>query len=375
MTAERKTIYIGAPPSLEREMRHMDGWGTPSMAKNGQSTPRPKTEEIVDYMSAFYHGMPVKPLSARHASLSFADWGDSDGGSRERTVALKTGTEMTRIRSRPCPDKAFPYQLNLNDILDVVIAILPSDAYCLLLLVEQDLYEDEEDDYCCGRAYGGSRCAVVSMARYNPFLIHRELSSWDRAHAWPASHCQEYVKEREQAHRPRASARKGVRASQAAPPGEIIDLTSSPASTPEQASDTVEEEIPLEAAIRASRSSGTATGNGPTSTWLSSVCRTASHEIGHCLGMDHCVYYACVMQGSASGAEDQRQPPYLCPVELAKVRQAICGEVDEKQQQQWMAERYHALLRVCDVRTGQGEGGMWAGYAAWLKARLMQVCN
>ena len=31
------------------------------------------------------------------------------------------------------------------------------------------------------------------------------------------------------------------------------------------------------------------------------------------------MYYACIMQGTASVPEDLRQPPYLCPVDEAKV--------------------------------------------------------
>lgn len=68
------------------------------------------------------------------------------------------------------PDGVLPYQLNLNGLLDVASSVIPEDAYAILLLVEQDLFEDEDDDYCCGRAYGGSRIAVVSTARYNPSM-------------------------------------------------------------------------------------------------------------------------------------------------------------------------------------------------------------
>ena len=39
-------------------------------------------------------------------------------------------------------------QLNLNDLLDVAVSILPDDAYAFLLLVEYDLSEDEDDNFC-----------------------------------------------------------------------------------------------------------------------------------------------------------------------------------------------------------------------------------
>ncbi|KKK21191.1 hypothetical protein ARAM_004674 [Aspergillus rambellii] len=85
----------------------------------------------------------------------------------------------------------YPYQLNLDDLLDAAISILPSDAYALCMMVDDDLYEDEEDTFVCGRAYGGSRVAVVSSARYNPVLDAAQ--SVEREHAWPASHCKSYL--------------------------------------------------------------------------------------------------------------------------------------------------------------------------------------
>ena len=54
-----------------------------------------------------------------------------------------------------------------------------------------------------------------------------------------------------------------------------------------------------------------------------SAVSTASHGLCHC-GMDHCVYYALGKQSTASLAEDVRQPPYLCPVALAKFPRS-CG--------------------------------------------------
>lgn len=44
-----------------------------------------------------------------------------------------------------------------------------------------------------------------------------------------------------------------------------------------------------------------------------------SHEAGHILSIDHCLTYACVMQGSNSLEEDDRHPMHLCPIDLQKV--------------------------------------------------------
>jgi archaemetzincin len=73
--------------------------------------------------------------------------------------------------------------MNPGDRLDAAISILPDGAYALLFPVHQDLFESPEDEFVCGHAYGASRVAVVSMARYNTSLdCQREE---ERDHAWP----------------------------------------------------------------------------------------------------------------------------------------------------------------------------------------------
>ena len=83
---------------------------------------------------------------------------------------------------------------------------------------------------------------------------------------------------------------------------------------------------PLEKAVEAHRDTVLTVGQSAVdvkSTFLFRLCCTVSHELGHCFGLDHCMYKACMMQGTASVAEDMRQPPYLCPVCKAKVAWAV----------------------------------------------------
>lgn len=69
------------------------------------------------------------------------------------------------------------------------------------------------------------------------------------------------------------------------------------------------------------------------------------------------------MQATTSVAEDIRQPPYLCPIDLAKVLYATGGEV---------AARYEALREFCVKRK---DGAMFAAFAAWLEVRLEDVAR
>lgn len=301
VTRERKMVYVARPPIIPQDMSYMVGWATPDKKCAAQPTVQPRFEDIVDYLHAFYHGLQVK---AYDPDLCFQPWDSPRSKAKKRpnpsAIALQQAPSpsCTRIRVRPSPDGLFPYQLNLSDLLDVTIQLLPDDAYAILLIVHQDLYEDDLDDFCCGRAYGGSRVAVVSSARYNPVL--HATHDVDREHMCPASHCLEYL----------SRLRHG--------PENIVATTFADESAMSSSTN------PLPKAVLAFQAASPSSEPGYSyGLWLFCVARTAPHELGHCFGMDHYVYYACVMQVTASVAEDCRQPPYLCPVCATKRARAV----------------------------------------------------
>ena len=330
VTPEKNVIYVAGPPNIEANAASIRAWSKPKEQHGVRDIKLPQLEEdIVEYLSAFYLGLPVKPLMC--SKLLFTNWEEdskavknSRAGAKAKRVlpkyvGLKTSTECIGVRTRPSFDGVFASQLNLGDLLDVAITILPKDAYAMLLLVEHDLFEDEDDEFVCGRAYGGSRVAVVSTARYNPSLDLRQ--NVEREHAWPLSHCVAYI--------------KTCCAGESVP-----DLTGVKGQA---------------------RAGGSESPASLSALYLSRICRTASHELGHCFGIDHCVFYACSMQGSASLTEDARQPPYLCPVDLAKVLQATGADIDH---------RYRALLAFCK---NHGDTSCFDAFGAWIEKRLEKV--
>ncbi|KAL8921104.1 MAG: hypothetical protein Q9208_005857 [Pyrenodesmia sp. 3 TL-2023] len=357
VTRQKNVIYVAVPPDVDPEVEFVKTWTHAKPLRHGKqnaSTPgtelltgAPNVQDILDYLSAFYYPLVVKPFSSQ---LTYASWDDETistgsvpssrrAGPRKRksspfSIALRTSTEAIRIRTRSSPNSPFHSQLNLDDLLDVAISILPSDAYALLLLVSHDLYEDDDDVFVCGRAYGGSRVAVVSSARYNPSLD--DIHGVDREHAWPASHCKRYVEACCSAAPTPPPKRKKIKEmrteAQGAKPSSPILVPSSPAS-------------PMDLALHHHI-------NDPPShrlLYLIRLALTSAHELGHCFGLDQCTYYACCMQGSASLAEDARQPPYLCPVCEEKV--VLATGADRK-------ERLRRIGEVCE-RWGWGTLGGW----------------
>jgi len=353
VTSRRSTIYVASPPVFDAMDVDMDSWTRPlamDTENHDQIPSKPRIDDTIDFLAAFYHGLPVKELQLRN--WGFTSWTKSE-------IALNTQRQRVRIRTRPSPDGTYPMQLNLEDLLEAAQAMLPSDAYALCLVVDHDLFEDEDDVFVCGRAYGGRRVAVISTARYNPLLD--KIYDVDHDHIWPVSHCARFLEDTCKAN---GSTTKKPR------------TTAEPSILHERNKKLPNSQSPLEAAVAAFSETSTSaegtpisTSPSPTSTlpstlWLARIARTVSHEIGHCFGIGHCAYYACLMQGSASLAEDMRQPPYLCPVDLAKLLASTRATPEE---------RYSALLEFCE-KPRMREVPHFVAYAAWLKVSI-EICG
>lgn len=358
ITPKRRTVYVVPPPQISDNVNFIQSWIEPRNLEQKDQAQLPLTEDVHEYLSAFYHGLPVKLMP--QSTLRLVSWDSKQRVAnpafkpkprRPKYVGLQTPQECVRIRVRASQDGVFHGQLNLNDLLDAAISMLPKDAYALLFLVNHDIYEDENDDFACGRAYGGSRVAVVSSARYSPGLD--DLESVERLHAWPASHCEDYITAfcdaADEDNKAKRASKSHTKTKQ---PKGLASSTMS-RSGPLEAAISVHRTLPMENLKTTSLSA----------LWLGRVCRTASHELGHCFGIDHCMYYACSMQGTASVGEDAAQPPYLCPVDLAKVLHATSASA---------IGRYNALLAFCE-KPGNKQEHFFAPFAAWICGRLAEL--
>ncbi|PVH98272.1 hypothetical protein DM02DRAFT_719419 [Periconia macrospinosa] len=383
VTEKKRTIYVVGYPKVGEELKGsgIDEWAKPRTGKerggaglDGKKRKRgpnvegamepaeePDVTELIEYLQAFYHGMRVQRLSTE---LTYYAWNPSETTSRPRGgktvsksaaasnltngipsfIALGDGSQKTRIRVRPGPDAVFAAQLNLDDLLDALRAVIPRDAYAILLLVKHDIYETEDDDFCCGRAYGGSRIAVVQTARYHPDLdgSRGERDGYVEQHVWPMNHCRAFVDAVCEAEEDGLGRMK---------------VTKKDIALSEDQNGGIRRAV---AAAAATNIRGLDDGVRKAALWTARVAQTVSHELGHCLGMAHCVYYACNMQGTSGMAEDFRCPPYLCPVCEAKLGYA---------RWEYEKERLEALRGFCEGR-GREKALMWRALGAWADARL-----
>ncbi|KAF9876132.1 hypothetical protein CkaCkLH20_06578 [Colletotrichum karsti] len=382
ITPERNTLYVADVPTIDDGAAFMRNWADPDVEDliDPEEFPKlehPSTEDIMAYLRAFYHPLPVKLLPT---PFKFVKWDDDDGQKGKKTapsmIGLAAGgSEVVGIRARPSPDEIARMQLNLNDLLDALTGALPADAYAAVMLVAQDMYEDEDDDFCCGRAFGGSRISAVSSFRYRPVLD--AAFGVEVGHMWPLSHCAGFVREfcRENAGGGETGTKRkrgrgaSASAGSSADDSSVLDLKKTPGTA-------------MGAAVAAARRVVVPkTAGDQRGLWFSRVARTAAHELGHCFGMDHCVYYACVMQGTAGLGEDARQPPYLCPVCEAKLVFGLgeMGVVEGGRNGKWEQEgrRREVERERMEVMRGFCEGwmgvGMFAGFKGWLDGRLREL--
>lgn len=72
---------------------------------------------------------------------------------------------------------------------------------------------------------------------------------------------------------------------------------------------------------------GEASGAEDAALRLRRMLKVLSHEVGHMFGLRHCVYFACVMNGSNHLEEADRRPLHVCPVCLRKLQHSIGFDV------------------------------------------------
>lgn len=86
-------------------------------------------------------------------------------------------------------------------------------------------------------------------------------------------------------------------------------------------------------------------------------CKVLAHETGHMFGIQHCVFFHCLLNGSNHLAESDARPLHLCPVDLRKLHQSLQFDV---------LDRYRRLL---DFYTEVG----FDDEVRWLRVRIEHI--
>jgi len=86
-------------------------------------------------------------------------------------------------------------------------------------------------------------------------------------------------------------------------------------------------------------------------------CRVLAHETAHMFGLQHCIYFKCVLNGSNHLKESDSRPLHLCPVCLRKLQYSIGFDV---------VTRYGNLLRFYQKLDLDNE-------AQWVASRLKWI--
>ena len=86
-------------------------------------------------------------------------------------------------------------------------------------------------------------------------------------------------------------------------------------------------------------------------------CKVLVHETAHMFGLQHCIFFKCVLNGSNHLAESDARPLHLCPVCLRKLQHSVGFAI---------ADRYAALARFYRQVGFDDE-------ARWVQKRLQQV--
>jgi archaemetzincin len=86
-------------------------------------------------------------------------------------------------------------------------------------------------------------------------------------------------------------------------------------------------------------------------------CKVLAHETAHLLGIAHCVFYSCLMNGSNHLAESDARPLHPCPVDLRKLQHSIGFDV---------------TARYRNLRTFTADVG-FTDEARWLTTQLLHI--
>uniref|UniRef100_A0A7S1KTA9 Uncharacterized protein n=1 Tax=Percolomonas cosmopolitus TaxID=63605 RepID=A0A7S1KTA9_9EUKA len=163
---EKRTVYI---LFLEREK-------TDARRKSSTATRRIPKEEIVQFMEAFFYGLQVKwhPEAEEFHLAEQREHKNNQHGVVHKSHGIFYPIDMRqdKIKCRDVDSGKWrahrATRLQVMDLISVFEEHVPNDAFALLVVTPEDIYETESaSDSTTGRATGDG-VAVISTYRFNP---------------------------------------------------------------------------------------------------------------------------------------------------------------------------------------------------------------
>ena len=229
----------------------------------GPRVPARFLERLTEYTAAFFAGERVVLLPSIDLSTERPHelWWNGFKFAQGRGKSQKMMKHRLKIRYHAGTGRR---QVQVDSLLSQLAELRTSrefrdrypDAFCLVGVTLEDLYDTKPDLFVAGMAAGGSKVGVFQFFRYDPALRF-STEFW-----YKTSPCDGRAGD------------EAERKQQANAASELL---------------------------------------------LARSCKLLVHEICHIYGIDHCKFYDCVMNGSGHLAEDFRQPFHLCPVDLRKL--------------------------------------------------------
>jgi len=89
-------------------------------------------------------------------------------------------------------------------------------------------------------------------------------------------------------------------------------------------------------------------GDCDTKTFMRRCMAVLCHEVGHLFGLSHCIWWECLMNGSNHDSESDGRPMHLCPMDLAKLQEALGMDLLERERALEALWRSYGLEQPAD---------------------------
>jgi archaemetzincin len=285
-------------------------------AEGGTEWPEcgPSLEELTRLTTLYFDRpvtiLPSVTITVKSTKVGVWQCSDSKQFSGKGKIRLRAEADLGR-----CQMHVDPLLLELSKMREQIPEHKEHAPFCLMGVTMMDLFSHDTDLFVAGMAAGESKVAVFSFHRYHPCIKMDSMYWQDYGYVSLPSDYSYFNMPRDKR----------------------------PICTP----------LPPSAEMMRKNNSEQKT----CSEMLRRAGKLLVHELMHIYGIDHCIYYDCIMRGTGHLVEDFSAPMHLCPIDLRKMQFRLGFNV------QGRYERLGALYGKWGLRDEQ----------AWVQRRLETI--